>query len=65
MFNKGTDGCCTHVLAPDQSCRVVLLNEGLHLGPDRQVGAHPVHMTPVTAREREVGERVETAGEGT
>lgn len=40
----------THALAPLQSGGVMLLDEGLHLGPDWQVGAHPVHVAPVAGR---------------
>lgn len=37
----------THSQAPGQSGGVVLFDEGLQLGPDGQVRAHPVHVTPV------------------
>lgn len=46
----------THTLAPQQSGGVVLFDEWLHLSPDRQVGAHPVHMTSVTGGGQEGGQ---------
>lgn len=45
---------CTHTLAPHQTCRVVLFDERLHLSPDQQVGAHPVHMTSVSGRDKRI-----------
>lgn len=43
----------THTLAPHQTCGVVLFNVRLHLRPDGQVGAHPVHVTPVAVEGHE------------
>lgn len=50
------DYASTHTLAPHQSGGVVLFDEGLHLRPDREIGAHPVHMTSVTGRAGKKGE---------
>lgn len=43
-------GQYTHTLAPRQPCGVVLFDVRLHLRPDCQVGAHPVHVAPVAVQ---------------
>lgn len=40
----------TYSLAPDEACGVVLLYVSLKLGPDGQVGLHPVHMLLIPNR---------------